>query len=466
MFASSRLVVIMASMPEINQPVKSVAVSDKVEKANDRYDSKSRKIVLTTFGSFGDLHPYIAVGLELRARGHQVIIATTPVYREKVEATGLDFHPVRPDFPSPEEDTELVEKVMKLKDGAEFLFKELIAPHIPEAYEDLQEATRDADLLVTHVITYSAHILAQKTGIPWISTVLAPATFFSVYDPMVPPQRPGLVKVLGRSRLLSRMFISVVKKVTARWVEPIYKFREELGLPRGQHPIFEGQYSPCLNLALFSKYLGEPQPDWPQHTEVTGFPFYDKKDETSISPGLEKFLDSGPAPIVFTLGSSAVYVAEDFYKVSIEAAKQLKQRAVLLIGNERNRPKEPLPEDIVAFDYAPYGQILPRAAAIVHQGGVGTTGQGMRAGVPTLVIPFNHDQPDNAFRLARLGISRTLSRKKYSVPNVVKELDKLLSNKSYALKAADIGRQVRSENGACKAADEIEGFVKVGTANV
>jgi UDP:flavonoid glycosyltransferase YjiC (YdhE family) len=90
----------------------------------------------------------------------------------------------------------------------------------------------------------------------------------------------------------------------------------------------------------------------------------------------------------------------------------------------------------------------------------------MRAGVPTLVVPFNHDQPDNAYRLARLGISRTLSRKKYLVPNVVKELDKLLSEKSYALKAADIGRQVRNENGASKAADEIEEFVKVGTASV
>ena len=466
MFASSRLVVIMASMTEINQPQKSVAIGEEAKNGDKHPDSEGRKIVLTTFGSFGDLHPYIAVGLELKARGHQVILATTPVYREKIEAAGLGFHPVRPDFPSPDENTELVERVVRLKDGAKFLFKELIAPHVREAYEDLQEATRDADLLVTHVITYSAHILAQKTGIPWISTVLAPATFFSVYDPMVPPQTPGLVKVLGRSRLLSRTFISVVKKVTGKWVEPIYKFREELGLPRGRHPIFDGQYSPSLNLALFSKYLGEPQPDWPPRTKVTGFPFYDKKDETSISPDLEKFLDSGPAPIVFTLGSSAVYVAEDFYKVSIEAARQLQRRAVLLIGNERNRPKEPLPEGIVAFDYAPYGQILPRAAAIVHQGGVGTTGQGMRAGVPTLVVPFNHDQPDNAHRLARLGISRTLSRKKYTVPNVVKELDSLLTNKSYALRAADIGRQVRSENGASKAVDEIESFVKIRTASV
>lgn len=424
-----------------------------------RSNPRGRKIILTTFGSYGDLHPYIALGLELKARGHQTIIATTPLYREKIEATGLGFHPVRPDLPSPEEDTELVARVMKVKDGAEFLFRQLIVPHVRENYVDLQEAISGADVLVTHVITYAAHILAQKSGIPWVSTVLAPATLFSAYDPMVPPQAPGLVKILGRSRFLSRAFVSVVKGVTGKWVEPIYKFREELGLPRGFHPIFEGQYSPSLNLALFSKCLGEPQPDWPPQTKVTGFPFYDRKDGTSISPELEKFLEEGSAPIVFTLGSSAVYVAEDFYKVSIESARRLKRRAVLLIGDERNRPQEPLPDGIVAFDYAPYGQILPRAAAIVHQGGVGTTGQGMRAGVPTLVVPFNHDQPDNAFRVARLGISRTLSRGKYTVPNVIRELDMLLSDESYSKKAAEVGRQVRSENGASRAADEIETFM-------
>ena len=460
--SSLHLVVKVADMTGINQTAKAELLTGGPKSNSDNSDSRSRKIVLTTFGSFGDLHPYIAIGLELKERGHRVIIATTPLYREKIEATGLGFHPVRPDLPSPEEDPELVAKVMKLKRGAEFLFKELIAPHVPEGYEDLQDATRDADLLVTHVITYAAHILAQKSGIPWISTVLAPATFFSAYDPMVPPQAPGLVKLLGRSQTLSRGFISIVKRVTGKWVEPIYKFREELGLPRGQHPVFEGQYSPSLTLALFSKCLGEPQPDWPPHTRVTGFPFYDKKDGASIQPELERFLDEGAAPIVFTLGSSAVYVAEDFYRVSIEAARRLKRRAVLLIGEERNRPKEPLPEGMVAFVYAPYGQILPRAAAIVHQGGVGTTGQALRAGVPTLIVPFNHDQPDNAYRVARLGVGRTLSRKKYKVNNVVRELDRLMSDETYATKAKEMGRQVRQEHGASTAADEIESFMRVG----
>ena len=447
-------------MAEINQLAKTedAGLGDPVAPYGP--DSKGKKIVLTTFGSYGDLHPYIAIGLELKARGYYPVIATTPIYREKVEATGLSFHRVRPDLPSPEENTELVRKAMDLKRGGEFIIRDLVANNVRESYEDLREATSDAELLVTHVITYAGPILAQKTGIPWISTVLAPATLFSAYDPFVPPQAPAVAKLLRLSTFFGRAFVSIAKRMTESWAEAIYKLRAELGLPRGEHPIFEGQYSPRLNLALFSKYLGEPQPDWPPNTKITGFPFYDKKDETNISPELEKFIDEGEPPIVFTLGSSAIYVAEDFYRVSIEAARQLKRRAVLLIGDERNRPKEPLPEGIVAFDYAPYSQILPRAAAIVHQGGVGTTGQALRAGRPTLVVPFNHDQPDNAYRVERLGVSRTLRRSKYRAANAARELNRLLMDESYARKAAAVGREVSSENGAGNAADAIEAFIE------
>ena len=450
-------------MTEINQLSKTEDRGVDAPDTSDISDFKGKKIVLTTFGSYGDLHPYIAIGLELKARGHHVVIATTPVYREKIEATSLSFHPVRPDLPPPEQNTELVRRAMDIKRGGQFIIRDLMANNIRESYEDLREAARDADLLVTHIITYAGPILAQKTGIPWISTVLAPATLFSIYDPFVPPQVPGLAKLFRLSTLFSRTFNSVVKRVSERWIEPIYELRSELGLPRGLHPVFDGQYSPRLNLALFSKYLGEPQPDWPANTKITGFPFYDKRDETNISPQLEKFLDEGSPPIVFTLGSSAVYVAEDFFSVSTKAARQLNRRAVLLIGDERNRPKEPLPEGIVAFDYAPYSQILPLAAAVVHQGGVGTTGQGLRAGRPTLIVPFNHDQPDNAYRVERLGVSRTLRRSNYTPANAARELNRLLTDESYALKAQAVGREVRRKNGAVNAANEIEAFIGVGS---
>jgi MGT family glycosyltransferase len=449
-------------MAEINQLETPGKIGGEASSSGVNANPESKRIVLTTFGSFGDIHPYVAVGLELKSRGHRAIIATSPLYREKIEATGLGFHPVRPDILPPEENIETVIKVMDVRRGGEYIFKELLSPHVRASYEDLGEATQGADLLITHVITLAATVLAEKSGIPWISTVLAPTSFFSVYDPMVPPQTPGIHKLLRLSPFFARAFMAVAKRVSEKWVEPVYKLRAELGLPRGEHPIFEGQHSPELVLALFSKVLGEPQPDWPPQTIVTGFPFYDRKDEARISPELEKFLDDGEPPIVFTLGSSAIFVAEDFYRESVKAASMLKRRAALLIGDARNAPKEPLPEGIIAFDYAPYGQILPRAAAIVHQGGVGTTGQALRAGVPTLIVPFNHDQPDNAFRVARLGVGRTIARKKYTAANAAEELEILLTNREYSDKAGAVGRLVRAEDGARTAADEIEKFLKVG----
>jgi rhamnosyltransferase subunit B len=418
-----------------------------------------KRIVLTTFGSFGDIHPYMALALELKSRGHMALIATSEIYREKIETAGIEFHAVRPDISGPDdpETEQLLRKIMDPQHGAEFLFKELIVPHLRDSYNDLSEAVRGADLLVTHVITFAAPMVAQKTGIPWVSTVLAPVSLWSAHDPLVPPNMIWLAPFLRAAGVtVNRGFLGLVRRWTNSWMEPVYRLRKELGLPRGEHPLFEGQHSPARVLALFSEVIGEKQPDWPPQTVVTGFAFYDKKNETPVAPELLKFLDEGSAPIVFTLGSSAVFIADDFFHESIAAARQLGRRAVLLIGDARNMPKEPLPEGIVAFDYAPYGELLPRASVIVHQGGVGTTAQALRAGRPMLVVPYNHDQPDNAARIARLGVGRTVSRKNYRGARAVQELKELLDNPVYAERAATIAARVRSEHGARAAVDEIE----------
>src|SRR6185503_15916918 len=144
-----------------------------------------------------------------------------------------------------------------------------------------------------------------------------------------------------------------------------------------------------------------------------------------------------PPPIVFTLGSSAVWVARDFFHESIEAAKHLGRRAVLLIGDERNLP-EALPEGIIAVDYAPYQSILPRACAVVHHGGVGTTSQALLAGIPTLIVPFAFDQSDNAEHARKVGSSRTLYRNNYRASRVANELNELLTNPAYARRALEV----------------------------
>jgi UDP:flavonoid glycosyltransferase YjiC (YdhE family) len=288
---------------------------------------------------------------------------------------------------------------------------------------------------------------------PWISTVLAPLSFFSAYDPPMPPywQWYPKVSVLGPGVMgfLLKLTMSTYK------AKAVTRFRDELGLADYGNPMFAGQHSPALVLALFSKLFGQPQPDWPKQTEITGFCFYDGNHDAPLPLELTQFLESGPAPIVFTLGSSAVWVARDFFQESIQAAKRLGRRAVLLIGDERNLPHD-LPEGIIALDYVPYQSLLPKACAVVHHGGVGTTSQGLLAGVPTLIVPFAFDQADNAEHARRIGSSRTLYRKKYFAPRVAAELDTLLSEPSYASRATAVSRELKLENGPGRAADLIE----------
>lgn len=423
--------------------------------------SSNQRIVLSTFGSFGDLHPYVAIALELKARGHRPVIATSEAYREKMDALSIEFRPVRPVLPSidqPDEMGKLVEGLMNASDGSEKVMQ-LLTPHLPEIYDDLNAAVEGADLLVTHPLPLVGPIVAQKRKLPWVSSVLAPISLFSTYDPPVLPQFPGLYHLLKLHPAIARGFYRLVRSQLDKLIAPVYDLRAELGLPRGEQPLMAGQHSPSCVLALFSTVLATPQPDWPNHTVVTGFPFYDRRDffgETETPPGLIEFLDRGDPPIIFTLGSSAFWVARNFYRDSAAAASALGRRALLLIGHARNLPAEPLPDGVAAFEYAPYSEVLPRACAIVHQGGVGTTGQGLRAGKPVLIVPHAHDQFDNAARVARLGCGRVMPRPRYSARSAITELQVLLDDTRYASRAVEIGSLVRQENGAQRAADEIE----------
>ena len=420
-----------------------------------------KRVVFTTWGSFGDLHPFMALALELQRRGHVSVIATSPVYREKVEAEGIAFYPVRPDIPPLDTETsaDVIRRVSNARRGPGYLFRELLVPHLRETYADtLAAVTREggADLLVSHQVPLTAPLVAEKTGINRISSVLFPIAFASAYDPPTPPQLPALRTVAATHPFVARTLFGVGKLTMRPWVEPIQQLRKELGLARSLNPIFEGQHSPTLVLALFSKVLAQVQPDFPPNTLITGFPFYDRKDGQPTQIELLRFLDEGEPPILFTLGSSLVWIAKDFYRVSIEAAQKLGKRALLLIGDKRNLPQTKLPEGVAAFDYAPHSLVMPRASVIVHQGGIGTTGQALRSGRPMLIVPHGQDQPDNARRCVRAGVARSLSHTRFETSRVVNELSQLLSDPTYGEQAKKIGQQVNDENGTKTACDAIE----------
>ena len=421
----------------------------------------SKRIVMATFGSLGDLHPYLAIGIGLRARGHRVVITTQRSYREKVEATGLEFHAAGADLKDYADEQALMARVMHVTEGPEFVIRDMVVSRLRQTYDELAVAVEGADMLITHPLAMAGHLIAEKQGahLTWGGVVLAPSSLWSAYDPPILAPMPALRHLYPLGPSVFRLLLRYMKHTVSPWTKPWHDLRRELGLPpTGNDPLFEGQFSPDFNLALFSPLLGAPQSDWPANTYATGFPFYDHHEgNTTLPPALAAFLDAGDPPLVFTLGSSAVRDAGAFYEHSAQAAQALGRRAVLLIGPDpRNRPTVPLPSSIAAFDYAPYSALLPRAAAIIHQGGVGTTGQAMLAGRPLLVVPFGFDQPDNAARVVRLGIARTIPRRAYTARRATAELAKLLQNPQYTARAAEVGRTVAKENGVKTACDIIE----------
>ena len=430
------------------------------------------RIVLSTFGSLGDLHPMLALAIELRGRGHEIVINTLEVYREKIDTLGFEFYPLRPDV-NPEEDRELAREVMDAKGGTEKLLREILLPNVRPMFDDLMKAVEGADLLISGEVVFPAASVVEKTGIKWITNSLAPASFLSAHDPAVPPTAQWFRHFRFLGATFHGAMFSIIKRVINTWFEPYRKFRRELGLSENHNPLFDGKYSDLLHLAMFSKVLGKPQPDWHSPTLQTGFCFYDGENDLGKMPEeLTEFLDAGEPPIVFTLGSAAVLDARDFFEESAKAARLVHRRAVLLYGVFNEPPKivengkrktesgkQNQPE-IVAFDYAPYSQIFPRAACVVHQAGVGTTAQVLRAGVPHLIMPYSHDQPDNAARCERLGVARVISREKYNGETAAKQLRELLSDSSYKSNAVEASKTVKAEHGTKMACDAIEDILK------
>lgn len=418
------------------------------------------RIVLSNIGTYGDIHPLVALALELQRRGHTPVMALPEVYRPKIEPLGLAFHPIRPDIDPT--NTLLVEMIYDVKKGTETGLREFLYPVLRQTYDDLLDAATKparADLLLLGELNYAGPIVAEVTGIPWASYVLAPFSFFSAYDPPVLPPYPRLARadrlVPGMGRAMRRL----ARFVTRKWPEPVYALRHELGLPRGANPIFDAKHSPHLVLALFSRVLGAEQQDWPANTRITGFCFYDgdAAANAKLPAHLEEFLAAGEPPVVFTLGSAAVLAAGKFYEMSARAAMRLGVRAVLLVGSDRrNLPQQKLPDTICVAEYAPYSALFPRAALIVHQGGVGTTAQCLRAGRPMLIMPYSHDQPDNARRMRRLKVARVIQRSSYTPLRVARRLRSMLAAPRFAQRAQSVALQLQREDGVRAACDALE----------
>ena len=386
-------------------------------------------------------------------------MATSEVYRDRVVDGKLRFAPVRPDRTLGQQDPDFLHRLIRDRQSPASVFRAMFLPSLRGSLADLQCAMRDADVVVAHPLASAARLAAEARGLPWLSAVMQPMGYLSAYEPPVvgPPWLSAAFRALGPGS--TRPVLKLARRLTDSWSKEWHDLRAELGLPPvKEHPLWEGQHSPLLSLGFFSRVLGDPQPDWPPQARVTGFPYYREREQV-LDPGLRRFLENGESPIIFTLGTTAVNDPGTFFEESAVASRHLGLRAVLFVGRANQDRFTSSSPDVITVPYAPHELVFPFARAIVHQGGIGTLSEGLLAGKPMLIMPYGHDQADNAWRANRLGVARVISRGRYRSSVVGRELGRLLGDWTRR-DAANIARRVSRERGVQSAADLIEATLR------
>jgi len=414
--------------------------------------------LLASWGSHGDLHPFLALGRGLMARGHGVTLVGHPDWEPDNQTAGIRFvstgEPSREDFIRDHPD------VLSMKWGGlvslHTLMHRAIVPGFPHTMEALLAEAPAHDVIIAHHFTFPAPVVAELTGLPWATVSLAPGVVPSAYT--LPGANFGQAGRGFFGRAANRFIWSAGKMISRKMADPVVnQLRAKYGLPPVRDAIFEA-HSRALNLQLYSEHFAARPPDWSAEKRIAGFCYYDPPG-ANLQPELEAFLESGKAPVLFTLGSVAVQNPGAFYTSAVEVLGELGLRGILLIGPEKNRPAH-LPDTIFATSYAPYGLLMPRVRAVAHQCGIGTLSHTLRAGVPSVACPFAFDQPNNARRLEALGVAEVVLPHQHDARHIGSALRRLLAGEAPD-RAQQIGKLIRAEDGVERACTILEEIFRV-----
>lgn len=389
------------------------------------------KCILVAIGSAGDVHPMIGLGRMMASRGYDVVLIASGHFADAARGAGLRLV----EFGSNQEYLALAGDPRLWHPRAGFKYIALkVSAHLGKLYDLIAaEHVPGRTFAAATTLALAARVAQDKLGFPLASIHLQPGIFRSVID----PANYGVP--MPRSQLGRRVFFGLVDLLVMdrSWRGPVNQLRRELGLSPIHH-INDYWHSPRLTVGLFPDWFASPATDWPVQTRVTGFPLYDESEQHEWSPGLRAFLDAGDPPIAFTWGSAMMHARPQF-TMAAEACVHLGRRGLLLTRFDEQVPRE-LPPNVMHVSYAPFSALLPRCAAVVHHGGIGTTAQALAAGTPQLITPFSHDQPDNAQRVRRLGVGASLSPRKLTTTTLAHALEKILGEP-----------QIRSHVARCQA---------------
>jgi UDP:flavonoid glycosyltransferase YjiC (YdhE family) len=230
--------------------------------------------------------------------------------------------------------------------------------------------------------------------------------------------------------------------------------RARVGLPPTRRVFDQAIHSPLLTVGLWPDWFAPPQPDYPPFFKLTGFPLFDAPGAQPMPEDLSDFLAAGEPPIAFTPGSANVH-GRAFFQAGVDAVRRLGRRALLLTRFPEQVPAH-LPPGVRHVPFAPFTQHLPKCAALVHHGGIGTTSAALAAGIPQLIMPLSHDQPDNAARVVRLGAGDRLMPNRFTGKRVAEVLNRLLRSPQVKRNAAEAARRCADHDALAQTADLIE----------
>jgi UDP:flavonoid glycosyltransferase YjiC (YdhE family) len=385
-------------------------------------------IVLIALGSAGDVQPFLALGLGLRARGRRVILATSGHFAHIVRGAGLEFIELgtAAEYNAVIQRPEVWDPIGCVRPIIDWV---VLGP-LRRAFQIIADQNVPGTTVVAAPITaLGARIAQEKLGVPLVTVALYPSLFRSVVCP--PVQRP-LPLARGLPRFWNRFWYWLSDVVLFdRLIGPeVNAFRAELGLAPARRFFGEASFSPQRILGLFPDWFGPPQADWPAQVRLTGFPLHDGFASTALAPDVEAFLDAGAPPIVFSPGS-AMRHGRAFFEAAADACRRLGRRGVL-VSPFRDQVPRSLPVGVRQFDYVSFRRLFPRAAAVVHHGGIGTSALGLASGTPQLVMPMAYDQHDNAARLEALGVARVLEPARFQGARLARSLAALLDRPAVA----------------------------------
>ncbi|MCC9606453.1 glycosyltransferase [Blastopirellula sp. JC732] len=419
------------------------------------------RVLLFPVGSYGDVHPFIGLAGELQRRGHQVILHTSEHFRPLVERAEIDFHPVdtEEEYKRTISDPNLFHPLR----GFGTIARSIILPWQRRHYEIIAREVasgRNDLLMVGSALAQGLQMAHEVFHVPLATIHLQPSVLWSnIRPPRLMRRMPAGTGMplwwnAGVYRLAERLMVDRVLR------GPTNKFRRELGLPSIVRST-QLWHSPQKVIGLFPSWYAPAQDDWPANTVLADFPLWDESELGELDDDVREFLDAGDPPIVFTPGS-AMLNGHAFFQEAIAACRILGRRGILLTRFPQQLPEQ-LPSGVRHFKYVPLSQLLPHSAALVYHGGIGTLSQACAAGVPHLIMPFSHDQPDNAERIERLGIGSTLYPSQFRAGKIAEKLQHLLQSDQTAHACREISARLANPQGVSRAVDEIDRMLTKNT---